>query len=192
MVFLHLGRGDLADLDIAHGPCLPASGAKRPVASRYEQQELDPARVERLYQLLGAPPGASALLTPTRSGRGVLYTCSDGFVEALLGLAQRVRAIDTVELPTRNRASQRAQAERVIAPYTEVATRWLAASTWPSGMQVSGLVSVISSASSAASAARSLDQLMYCWYGPAVPLKTPTATRTASHGNGTPRDIDQR
>jgi hypothetical protein len=99
-----------------------------------------------------------------------VYRVSDDLRDALAALNARFAELDAAEPPAKGRRAKDARAARVLAPYTAVAERWLATSTWPQGMEVGGVETVLTSLVDDAQTALGAGEPLYLWYGPAVPL----------------------
>src|SRR5215212_11201893 len=146
VVFLSLSDLDLARLDVAANPCSVSGSTGRALASTFEQYWATPAKLEDLFRLLVAGSSARPWAGVWRGGRASLHAFSDPFGSALLALNERVQQLDAQEPSVKGRRPDQARSERVVAPYTEIAARWLGSSVWPAGMEVGGVRGMVHAA----------------------------------------------
>jgi len=186
-VFLTLSDDDLARFDVRTNPSSASAERHTALASPFDQYWTSPTRLEALFRLLVPSSGARPWTEVRRVGRASLREFSDPFGSALLAIRARVLELDAAEPAVKGRRAKRDQAERVLAPYTEVAGHWLSAAVWPAGMELWGVTTILQAASGKAESARLLGQACYCWYGPAVRTGTRPKVRRLPDG---PRVVD--
>jgi hypothetical protein len=177
-VVVGLAEAEVARLDLARGPFAPPSTGGEPLRSRWSQlQGVGPRQLKDLDGLLRSSPRGSWANHVRRHRRSTLYRASDELRDALAALGARVAELAAAEPAAKGRRAKELAAARILAPYTEVAERWLATSVWPWGMTLDGVETVLADIADDAMSARKEHGALYFWYGPAVPLVRLRLTR---------------
>jgi len=160
-VIFSASRRDIAGLDIRLGPCAtgPTSGRPR-IASLWRQRRDSVESVAALFHAL-VPAGGSPWQATSSEPPGTIFTLADEFVVALAALQEA----SVQPSPGETWVDQDHPS---MAPYREVARRWLEGSRWPGGTGVDALVGRLLGDVEAAVDAQRRRQGLYMWFGPLV------------------------
>lgn len=159
----------------------------------FSQQALTPERIEGLFRILVSDPDATPWEATMTAGKGRLSTLSGPFVDALVDLNKVGRERDAAVRAKGRRLTDQ-QAEWVLQPELEVASKWIERGDWPPEATTLGVASHFVAWGGWARTARDRGQRLFCWFGPGVPLRTETYARlpVGSGALSGPRDIHQR
>jgi len=152
-VIFGASRRQVAELDVRLGPCAAKVQGGTRLASLWRQTLDSVTSVEALCSVL-VPAAPSPWAATSVQPPGVLYTCADEFVGALVALQQASIQPDP-DHPS-------------LAPYRAAASRWQVSTPWPGGGAVDALVGRLIGDVEEAVHARRRKRGLYCWFGPLV------------------------
>lgn len=156
---------DLRLMDVAKGPCVPVDGRKRPLVGPFGQAHgFRPHDTAALLTALTGEPADSAFDVIARRGKGVLYACTDRFVNALADAnAELLRLADEDEA-----AGQGKDLPRFVAKSREYDEAWRSLTKWPD--RTPSLLQRDPAITGWAAKARERGHPLYCWHGRSVPM----------------------
>lgn len=160
----------LVEMDVALGPCVVIPGRKKPLVSPLLQDRGEtPALTAALYTALGGDPSDARLIEVARAGRGALSRFEDSFVDAMAE-----HSIESLRLADLDDARGERDLPSFIAHQDALDRAWMNVGRWPH--EVSSTTNRLLRTANAR-VAREKGQSLYCWHGPAVPMRGIVAGR---------------
>jgi hypothetical protein len=143
-------------MDIAHGPCLPLEGRKKPLAGPFGQRSVTEEQLKSLAEVVAADLEGDCWLREASAGDGKLVIFNPKYRSALAELSRRFQ--------------NRPKADRATLQWLDSILPGLV-KEWSHRGGPSEFADLdIGAAAGTAKSAEHHGQDLYAWFGPAVPL----------------------